>query len=158
AWEEQGLRLDASVNVSAATAARSDLVDAVGSALAGNGLAPGRIRVEVPAEALGDGSVGVVVAALRSAGIGVAANRWDGDRAALARASALGRAEVRLCSAVASSLPARRDAAGELAAAVEHAASAGVEVTAVGVETSELYDLARVIGCSGIQGYVRSGP
>ena len=162
AWSALGWNLTASVNVSPVHLATGTLVDDVQVALAGSGLAPDRLVVEVTESTLvgNPGSAADQLAALRELGTRVAIDDFGAGYSSLSAVAALPADVLKVDRTLVAVLSPVTSSAAEavLTAAAALGSSLHMHVVAEGVETAEQLDLVRRAGCGFAQGFLFSRP
>ncbi|MGY1841337.1 MULTISPECIES: putative bifunctional diguanylate cyclase/phosphodiesterase [unclassified Modestobacter] len=146
------------VNVSAAHLAAGTLVADVTAALAGSGLAPGRLVVEIPEAALEGPRVIDDVTALRLMGVHLALDDFGSGRSVLPRLGRLPVDVIKLDRALLAAVD--RDAYTRVVceSVVGLGASLGIDVVAEGVETTSQLAVLEGIGCGYAQGFLLARP
>ena len=150
--------LELSVNVSGRSLREPDIVERVLSVVAQEGLAPGRLVLEVAEQTLLDESVGPRLQQLRAAGVRIALDDYGTGWSSLA---SLERFPVDRLKIDRSFLVGLGDAgaAQVLPAAVLQLASAlRLDVVAEGVETRAEAEVLLALGCRSAQGYLFAHP
>jgi diguanylate cyclase (GGDEF)-like protein len=154
------LPLHMSVNVSAVQLARDDVAAMTEYALAANGLAGSRLVMEVTESAIiGDAErSGRILNALKSLGATIAMDDFGTGYTSLSYLQRLPIDILKIDRSFVTGMLADRDSVAIVRAILGLAAALGMATTAEGVETRELVQTLRALGCSFGQGYVFAAP
>jgi diguanylate cyclase (GGDEF)-like protein len=155
-WVALGLPLCVSVNVSAATLATGTLVDDVAAAVAGSGLPPELLLVELTETTVAEDAerAAAQFAALRTSGVEVAIDDFGSGFSSLGQLVNIPAGVLKIDrSLVAGAADRRSQSAAAIAAVVALASACGMRALAEGVETVEQLALAATLGCTFAQGY-----
>lgn len=162
AWQREHPRpgtrpLTLSVNLSHRELVQHDLVDAVGSAIAESGVAPGSLQLEVAESSLVDptGSTGRALAGLRGIGVPVAIDDFGAGNASLGDLFSLPFDSVKVDRSLVAGVDTDPT---QLRTAVALARSLCPAVLAEGVETGGQASRLREVGCDLAQGFYFSDP
>ena len=160
AWEGAGLRCAVAVNLSAWDLQDPRCVDTVTGALAGAGLGPERLGLEVTESALlGDIARGrEALARLRGLGIWVALDDFGTGAASLMRLRELPVDELKVDQGFVRRVAADAADAAVVGAIVALGYALGLEVVAEGVEDRATWERLAALGCDTVQGYHVSRP
>jgi len=160
AWEGAGLRCAVAVNLSAWDLQDPRCVDTVTGALAGAGLGPERLVLEVTESALlGDIARGrEALARLRGLGIRVALDDFGTGDASLTRLRELPVDELKVDQGFVRRVAADAADAAVVGAIVALGHALGLEVVAEGVEDRATWERLAALGCDTVQGYHVSRP
>ena len=144
------------VSVPAAGAALRDgsLLAQIGQALAGSGLAPERLEIEIAEATLtaDRGDTLMALSALRDTGVSVALDAFGSDTASLLTLKRLPLTALKLDRSLVRDLPQDREAAAVVLAVTDFAHALDMTVAAVGMETAGQRDFLRRAGCDEAQG------
>ncbi|MBB4374788.1 diguanylate cyclase (GGDEF)-like protein [Bradyrhizobium sp. cir1] len=149
------------INLSPAQFRSKELVPVIVGALAGSGLAPHRLELEVTETVIMHDSEAVfaVLAQLRELGVRIALDDFGTGYSSLSFLQRFPFDKVKIDRSFVDELSSARSEARHLArAVVRFAVSLGKTTTAEGVETEEQLDILREEGCVETQGYYFSRP
>ena len=148
------------VNISAANIALGGMQAMVEDALAGSGLPPERLTVEVTETVLANEREGALAAirALRDLGVGVALDDFGGGHASLTYLHRFPFSVVKVDRGLVHNLGADARAEAVLATVVELGHTLGVPVVAEGVETLAQLQVLTRLGVDHAQGFLLSRP
>ncbi|MCW2635245.1 MAG: diguanylate cyclase/phosphodiesterase [Blastococcus sp.] len=155
-WAARGLPLCVAVNVSANTLAEGTLVDDVAEALAGSGLTPDRLIVELTETTVAEDPerAAAQFAALRTSGVEVAIDDFGSGYSSLGQLINIPAGVLKIDrSLVTGAADRRSQSAAAITAVVALAQACGMRALAEGVETAEQLELATTLGCALAQGY-----
>jgi diguanylate cyclase (GGDEF)-like protein len=156
AWDRAGLPLVVSVNVSAEHFATGTLVADVRDALAGAGLAPDRLVVELTETSLAEDPqrAAADLATLRVAGVEVSIDDFGSGFSSLSQLVALPAGVLKIDRSLVDGAdgPTSQPAAA-MAAVVGLARAFGMRTVAEGVETRQQLEVATALGCTFAQGF-----
>ncbi len=160
AWEGAGLRCAVAVNLSAWDLQDARCLDTVAGALAGAGLGPERLVLEVTESALlADIARGrETLARLRGMGVRVALDDFGTGYASLARLRELPVDELKVDQGFVRRVAADAADAAVVGAIVALGHALGLEVVAEGVEDQATWERLAALGCDTVQGYHVSRP
>jgi diguanylate cyclase (GGDEF)-like protein len=156
-WPEN-LRI--AVNVSPVQFHRGGLQDTILQALAGSGLAPARLEVEITESIFLDGGESTLklLHSLRSLGVRIALDDFGTGYSSLSYLQSFPFDKLKIDRSFIQNLLTRPGASAIVRAITELANALGMETTAEGVEeTAQLTEL-RSHGCSSVQGFLFSEP
>jgi EAL domain-containing protein (putative c-di-GMP-specific phosphodiesterase class I) len=148
------------VNLSPVQFKRGDLVEVVAAALAGSGLPPQRLELEITetvslqrnAHNL-DQLVGI-----KKLGVSIALDDFGTGFSSLSYLRSFPFDVIKIDRSFVAEMSSRKDCAAIVNAVIALGKSLGVETTAEGVETPEQFELLRTAGCVLAQGYMISKP
>jgi diguanylate cyclase (GGDEF)-like protein/PAS domain S-box-containing protein len=148
------------VNLSARQFLDPDLVKTVESALAGSGLAPGRLEIEVTESALMSDAEEVRqrLEHLRSIGLELTLDDFGSGYSSLGYLKRFRFHRIKIDRTFVRDLPADGDSAAIVDAILAMAKSLGLDVVAEGVENEEQLRFLEDRGCRAFQGYYFSHP
>jgi diguanylate cyclase (GGDEF)-like protein/PAS domain S-box-containing protein len=152
--------LRVAVNLSAVQFRSSAVFDLVDEALAGSGLAPERLELEITESALiedHDGAQATLVA-LRSRGVRVALDDFGTGYSSLAYLKRFPMDKLKIDGMFVRSLGSDQDAQAVVTAIISLAKALRLDTTAEGIETPEQLAMLRALGCDDIQGFLISRP
>ncbi len=152
-WDDE---VRVAVNVSAGQLGKGLLVPGVRAALAGSGLAPGRLELEVTETALVKGEAeGVLeLRQLRGIGVRVALDDFGTGYSSLAHLRAFPFDKIKIDGSFVQDAVTRPDCAAVVGAVADLGRRLGVPTVAEGVETRAHLDCVVAEGCSEVQGYL----
>ena len=144
-----------SVNVSALQLRLPDLVDRVAKALAGAGLPPGRLELEVTETAMIDdvAAAARMLQGLRAMGVTIALDDFGTGYSSLSFLRALPFNRIKIDRSFVQDLGIKPEATTIVRAIVGLCRGLGIATTAEGVETDQQVKLLRAAGCSELQGF-----
>jgi EAL domain-containing protein (putative c-di-GMP-specific phosphodiesterase class I) len=157
----RGLPLCVAVNISANTLAEGTLVDDVAVALAGSGLAPDRLIVELTETTVAEDPehAAAQFAALRTSGVEVAIDDFGSGYSSLGQLINIPAGVLKIDRSLVTGAADRgSQSAAAIAAVVALAHACGMRALAEGVETVEQFALAAALGCAYAQGYYIARP
>jgi diguanylate cyclase (GGDEF)-like protein len=156
-WPD-GVRV--SVNVSAVQFRQRNLVGLVMAALAGSGLEPERLELEIAESVLMQESEASVriLHQLRSLGVRIAMDDFGTGYSSLSYLRRFPFDKIKIDRAFVKELSRNPESAAIVRAIVGLGRSLGISTTAEGVETQEQLDIVRAEGCTEVQGYLLSAP
>lgn len=141
------------INVSAVQLALPTLPHLLVSAIAGAGLAPSRLSLEVASTCLEDVAARRGLSAAAGLGVRIAIDRFDGRIALSPTADDIGISAVKLDRALIADIDADPDGRALLRSAVDVAQRAGLATIAVGIEAETEMRAAAEAGCVYAQGF-----
>jgi EAL domain-containing protein (putative c-di-GMP-specific phosphodiesterase class I) len=141
------------INVSAAQLALPTFPHLLVSAIAGAGLAPGRLCLEVAATCLDDAAARRGLSTATGLGVRIAIDRFDGRVALAGITEDVGVSAVKLDRALIADIDADPNGRTLLRSVVELARTAGLSTIAVGVEADAEMRAAVEAGCVCAQGF-----
>ncbi|GAB3361623.1 putative bifunctional diguanylate cyclase/phosphodiesterase [Modestobacter lapidis] len=157
---EQGLALKLGVDISLPHLASGTLVGDVSGALQASGLPPERLVVEIceAAVAVGGERVAADVAALRLMGVHLALDDFGSGQSSLPQLSRLPVDIIKLDRSFLARVDRDRYTRAVCESIVGIGAALGVDVVAVGVETTAQLTVLESLGCGYAQGFLLSRP
>ena len=160
AWQQQGYRIRAAVNLSARQLQQPDLLSQVLRALEVTGLDPGRLELEITeSAAMQDMERSVeTLKALREHGISISMDDFGTGYSSLSYLRKLPVDRVKLDQSFVREMKPGTSDAAIAAAVIALAHSLNLKVVAEGVETEEQLAFLREHGCDAMQGYLFSRP
>jgi diguanylate cyclase (GGDEF)-like protein len=143
------------VNVSPMQFRRGDFVDTVRAALAGSGLAPARLELEITESALVHDEDGAAeqIRALRELGVRIALDDFGTGFSSLAYLRRYPFDKIKIDKSFVGGVEESADAATIVHAIVSMSRALGLTVTAEGVETTAQHRFLRAAGCQQMQGF-----
>lgn len=159
-WDEGGIRVPVSMNVSALDMIDERFADYLTEQIEGSGLPAGRLRLEITETALlHEAERGRVVAErLHAMGIPLVIDDFGVGFAPLTYLSTFPLGAIKLDRSFVVDLPGSTQQQTIVKSLVDLAHALGLEVVAEGVETFEVADVLRDLGCDHAQGYVFARP
>ncbi len=160
AWERAGLRVDASVNLSARQLTDLDLPGQVADALARYGLAPDRLVLEVTeSHIVSDASrTAVVLRGLRSVGVRIAVDDFGTGYSSLTQLRGLSVDVLKIDRSFVTHMCIDENDALIVRSTIDLGHNLGLRVVAEGVEDDETWQTLADLGCDVVQGYRLSRP
>ena len=159
AWQDAGLRIVLSVNVSARQFVHPEFIDVLRRALASSHADPELLDIEVTETALMTNvdHVAKLVAAIRAMGVTTTIDDFGTGYSSFAYLKRFPLGALKLDRTFVSEMEGSGDRS-IIAAIVTIAHTLGLSVTAEGVETAAQLEIARESGCDRAQGYLISKP
>jgi diguanylate cyclase (GGDEF)-like protein len=156
-WPE---KLRIAVNVSPVQFHRGGLQDTILQALAGSGLAPARLEIEITESIFLDGGESTLklLHSLRSLGVRIALDDFGTGYSSLSYLQSFPFDKLKIDRSFIQNLLTRPGASAIVRAITELANALGMETTAEGVEESAQLNELRSHGCSSVQGFLFSQP
>ena len=156
-WPD-GIRV--AVNVSSIQFSHPALAETVLSALAGGGLSPDRLEIELTESIFleGDEATLANLHRLRALGVRIALDDFGTGYSSLSYLQSFPFDKLKIDQSFIRNLLARPGASAVVRAIIELAAALGMETTAEGVEDPAQLEELRLQGCSTVQGYLFSRP
>lgn len=157
-WQEQGIDLSLSVNLSIRDLEDTDFPGTVSGLLEKFGVNPSRLTLEITETALmtSAGAVLETLAALREVGVAIALDDFGVGQSSLSYLANLPADILKLDRTLAQKLDSNPRAAVVVRAAIEAAHALGQKVIAEGIENLEVLDALRRVSCDCAQGYLLS--
>ena len=148
------------VNVSAVQFHRGGLQDTILQALAGSGLPPARLEIEITESIFLDGGESTLklLHSLRSLGVRIALDDFGTGYSSLSYLQSFPFDKLKIDRSFIQNLLTRPGASAIVRAITELANALGMETTAEGVEESAQLSELRSHGCSSVQGFLFSKP
>ena len=159
-WNEQGLVLRASLNISARDLYCDDIVQHLARQLSIHNVAPGQIQVEITESALLADPVRAQATVGRIAGLGVSVSLDDFGTgySSLQHLRKMPISEIKIDRTFVSGMADNRDDAAIVRSTVEMARMLGIRTVAEGVETEYTRQLLAEAGCTSAQGWLTAKP
>jgi len=159
-WQEQGLDIGVSINMSARQLHHPDLAQRIADALATHGLQAKKLRIEIAETALMAESEATErsVRALQRLGVEVAIDNFGSGYSSLGLVRGFAVNAVKLDRSLVSGCAHKRECAAIVSAVGAMAKSLGLTVIASGVETEEEKRLVQSLGCERAQGMLIGKP
>ncbi len=159
-WQEEGINLPVSVNLSGRDLLDRNLPCLILELLRDHDLDPHKLILEITEEALVSdlSHAKLVLECLREIGIKVSIDDFGTGYSSLAQIKNLPADEVKIDRSFIMDLPGNRADVAIVRASVELGHSLGLEVLAEGVETQEALDWLTAQGCERAQGYLIARP
>lgn len=159
AWQEAGMSVPVSVNLSASALQDLDLPERIGKMLRSLGVSPEMLAIEVGEHGAVDKSAVLdVLARLRMRGVQVAVDNFGLGQASPQRLQRLPVSQLKLDQSVVRGLPSSPVSRIVAEYGVKLAAALGLVTVAVGVETREQADALASLGCRVFQGHYIAKP
>ncbi|MCJ0826237.1 EAL domain-containing response regulator [Luteimonas sp. 50] len=159
-WDDQGLRLHVSVNVSASTLADPAAADHYQQIVQDHGVDPREVVLEVTESSLmADAARGLgVLARLRLKGFGLSIDDFGTGYSSLSQLSQIPFTELKIDQGFVSGAHTDPRKRAVIEASLELARKLQLEVVAEGVETVEDWQMLAELGCGMAQGYLIAKP
>jgi EAL domain-containing protein (putative c-di-GMP-specific phosphodiesterase class I) len=159
-WEETGLDICVSINLSARQLAQPDLAESVAEALRKHGQPARRLRFEISEMALMGEYEGLhrTVRALQRLGAEIAIDNFGSGYSSLGLVRGFSVTSVKIDKALVSSCTNKRECAAIVQAVGAMARNLGITVIAAGVETEEERQIVQSLGCDRAQGLLVGKP
>ena len=160
AWQDDGLELDLSLNLTTVDTLDLSLPDHVVETLQRHGMPASRLVIELTESRIMDDPTrsGEVLERLRSAGVRLAVDDFGTGHSSLAYLRQLPVDEVKVDRTFVSGIPADTANIAVLRCTVELAHGLGLRVVAEGVESSEQWACLAELGCDVAQGFLIARP
>ena len=148
------------VNLSPVQFRKTNLADAVMTALADAGLPPERLEVEITETALIESAAECLPALHRfkNAGIAIALDDFGTGYSSLSQLTMFPFDKIKIDKSFTQNLTKRAECAAIISAALTLAQNLDIATTAEGVETNDQYKLLRLAGVTSLQGYLFQRP
>jgi diguanylate cyclase (GGDEF)-like protein len=159
-WSAEGLRLRASINVSARDLYGDDIVPRLQARMAQHGVDPSQIQIEITEGALmGDPSRAMgTVNRIHSLGVAVALDDFGTGYSSLQHLRKMPISEIKIDRSFVAGMASNHDDAAIVRSTVEMARSLGIRTVAEGVETEYTRQLLTEAGCTLVQGWLTAHP
>ena len=159
-WQQEGLSIKLSVNVSARNLEEADFADLLAETIARFGIRPQEIELEFTESALIRFKTRVLaqLAAIRGMGVDLAIDDFGTGYSSFAYLREIPATTLKLDQSFMHSLATDKRDQSMVKSMIAMAKDMGYKVVAEGVETKEAFDLLRAYGCDEIQGYLISRP
>ena len=159
-WQDQGLELVLSINISARQLQHHELPDEIGASLRAHGVAPSRLRLEIAEPTLMHDSEPAdrTIRALQALGVQVAIDNFGTGYSSLGLVRGFAVQAVKIDKSLVSSCTHKRDCAAIVGAVGAMAKNLGLTVIASGVETEDEKKLVASLGCDRAQGNLIGRP
>ena len=159
-WQQDGLPVQVSVNLSARDLLDAGLVGMVGRGLRAHGGQPGDLMLEVHERVLAGGPphATATIAALTALGVPLSLDDFGTGYSSLVRLKRLPVSEIKIDASFITRLFDSPDSELIVRSLVELVRALGIRSVAVGVETPEVAAALRAMGCDAAQGRYFSGP
>jgi len=160
AWQDLGMDLTLSINISGRQLQHQELAQDVKKALQKHGIAPGKLRLEVPETALmfDTQSADGAIRSLHAIGVEICIDNFGTGYSSLGIVRGFSVQAVKIDKTLVSSCPNKRECAAIVHAMGSMAHDLGITVIAAGVETEEEKRLVASLGCERAQGMLIGEP
>jgi diguanylate cyclase (GGDEF)-like protein/PAS domain S-box-containing protein len=160
AWQELGIDVQLSLNLSGRQLQHHDLVNDIAAALQSHEIQPSRLRLEVAEPALMNDSDSAdrTVRALHALGVQTAIDNFGTGYSSLGLVRGFAVQAVKIDKSLVSSCPNKRECAAIVGAVGALAKNLGLTVIASGVETEEEKRVVAGLGCDRAQGILIGRP
>ena len=158
AWQRHAPGLRMAVNISSVQLADPQLLDDVASAIAGSGIRPGELTLELTESALAANDAAARLAALRGLGVQVAVDDFGTGYSSLSYLRRLEIDCVKIDRSFVAGISDRGQDAALVRSIVELAHALDLQVIAEGIEVAGEADVLRESGCRLGQGFLFAGP
>ncbi|HEX4599378.1 MAG TPA: EAL domain-containing protein, partial [Burkholderiaceae bacterium] len=155
-WQEQGLTLSLSVNVSTRDLTQQDLPTLVGEQLQCTGVAPGRLCLEITEGAIMEDPVRALSAlqVLHAMGVRLSIDDFGTGYSSLAYLKKLPVDELKIDRSFITDLDTDTDDGAIVGSTIDMAHNLGLRVVAEGVESAPVLHRLEAFGCDEAQGYL----
>jgi diguanylate cyclase (GGDEF)-like protein len=159
-WNEQGLVLRASLNISARDLYCDNIVQHLARQLATHDVAPGQIQVEITESALLADPIRAqaTVGRIAALGVSVSLDDFGTGYSSLQHLRKLPISEIKIDRAFVTGMADNRDDAAIVRSTVEMARMLGIRTVAEGVENEYTRQLLAEAGCTSAQGWLTAKP
>jgi diguanylate cyclase (GGDEF)-like protein len=159
-WNADGIRLRASINVSARDLYGHDIVPRLSEQIATHGVDPGQIQIEITESALlGDPNRAMAtVNRISDLGIAVALDDFGTGFSSLQHLRKMPISEIKIDRSFVAGMAHNHDDAAIVRSTVQLARSLGIRTVAEGVETEYTRQLLAEAGCTLVQGWLTAHP
>ena len=159
-WQEVGIDVTVSVNLSARQLQHPEIVNDVFKALQSRSLAPGKLRLEIPETALlaESESIERSIRALQALGVEIAIDNFGTGYSSLGLVRGFSVNAVKIDKSLVSSCVNKRECAAIVQAVGSMAKSLGITVVAAGVENEDEKRMVQSLGCDRAQGLLTGKP
>jgi EAL domain-containing protein (putative c-di-GMP-specific phosphodiesterase class I) len=160
AWSAEGIRLRASINVSARDLYGHDIVPRLSERLIRHGVDPSQIQIEITEGALlGDPNRAMgTVNRISELGIAVALDDFGTGYSSLQHLRKMPISEIKIDRSFVAGMASNHDDAAIVRSTVQLARSLGIRTVAEGVETEYTRQLLAEAGCTLVQGWLTAHP
>ncbi|MCG6658792.1 EAL domain-containing protein [Halomonas campisalis] len=160
AWEQDGCRVDAAINLSAKDVTDDSLPGRLQHCLTSHGLSPERLRLEITESAIMQEpeQAACRLDTLRQAGLRIAVDDFGTGYSSLAQLKRLPVQELKIDKSFILKLDENADDEIIVRSTIELGHNLGLEIVAEGVETEASRVLLTRLGCDILQGYLFSHP
>ena len=160
AWQQSGLAIPVSVNVSSLQFRRGDLPDVIQGALHRSGLYARNLIIELTESLLMDNAQANIdmLRAIKNLGVRLSMDDFGTGYSSLSYLKRFPLDELKIDQVFVRDLPDDTGNAAIVGAVISMARGLGLKVTAEGVETAAQMDFLKTHGCDQFQGYLFSHP
>jgi diguanylate cyclase (GGDEF)-like protein len=154
------LGVKVAVNISAVQFAKSDLLEVVTRTLAGTGLPPERLELEITETALLEKEAGVLATLqqLERLGIAISLDDFGTGYSSLRYLTTFPIDKIKIDKSFTQNITHRADCAAVVASVLALGSGLDVATVAEGVETKQQFDILRASGVNYVQGYLFGAP
>lgn len=159
-WNELGLDLNVSVNLSLTSLTGTDLADRIINSVRGNGLDPSRVTLEITeSAAMTDVACALEnLARLRLRGFGLAIDDFGTGFSSIQQLARVAFTELKIDRSFVARMTDKKEARAIVEASIDMARRLGIQSVAEGIETQSEWNALKQAGCSVAQGYFISRP
>jgi diguanylate cyclase (GGDEF)-like protein len=159
-WQEVGIELAVSVNVSARDLVHSDLVEVLSACLAKYRLAPHKVWIEITESALMDDPVHAIetLDRLNAAGVHLSIDDFGTGYSSLTYLKRMPVEEIKIDKSFVLGMASDREDETIVRSTIDLGHNMGLKVVAEGVESLEVLGQLRALGCDLAQGFYLSRP
>jgi diguanylate cyclase (GGDEF)-like protein/PAS domain S-box-containing protein len=160
AWEQGGNAVTVSVNVSTRNLIDSAFPSAVAALLRTSSVEPAHLTLEITESAIvaDQFRVGTILEQLDRLGVRLSVDDFGSGYSSVAHLRRLCLHEIKIDSSFVMAMSTDEDNATIVRSMIDLAQNLGLEAVAEGVETEDVYELLRDLGCDLVQGYYLSQP
>jgi diguanylate cyclase (GGDEF)-like protein/PAS domain S-box-containing protein len=159
-WQEDGLQLAIAVNVSVRSLTDSDFPTQVAELLERWNVPPARLELEITESAmlLHPARTKAILDRLATIGIRLSVDDFGIGYSSLAHLKRLPVSEIKVDRSIVMNMRQDEDDATIVRSTIDLARNLGLEVVAVGVESEQVWEQLKALGCTTAQGYHLSRP
>jgi EAL domain-containing protein (putative c-di-GMP-specific phosphodiesterase class I) len=159
-WHSSGLRIGVSINISARNLLEEELPEVLAGMLRDSGMPADHVTLEVTESVImTDPEAALeVITELSDLGVSISIDDFGTGYSSLGYLKKLPAREIKIDRSFVKDMDHEKDDAAIVASTIELAHNLGLSVVAEGVETEEIWQLLRKLGCDVAQGYLFSAP
>jgi len=159
-WQDAGMEMSVSVNLSLRSLEMTDLADRITEAVKSQGLYPSRVTLEITeSAAMTDIALALEnLARLRLRGFGLAIDDFGTGFSSIQQLARIAFTELKIDRSFVSGMVEKRESRAIIEASIDMARRLGISSVAEGIETQAEWNLLRDAGCNTGQGYFISRP
>ena len=159
-WNEQGMDLDVSVNLSLTSLTCTNLADRITDAVRANGLDPSRVTLEITESAAMTNVAHALenLARLRLRGCGLAIDDFGTGFSSIQQLARVAFTELKIDRSFVARMTDKKEARAIVEASIDMARRLGIRSVAEGIETQAEWNALQEAGCDIAQGFFISRP